>query len=396
MKSTKSQCYCGKSFRSSHDLSNHQTLHCHTLEEFRKTGLVKCNKCPKTFKCLKDLELHQREDSLTSPQCPNAITCGTCGNGFNTIDYQDHVSNGNCCNLEKPYRCLKCGISFKVESSYSHHVQICSQKLETTEHGMDHQMFEKNCDKCGLKFNSIRGWLLHIRKCGKKPIQKHGFEWHHHQNCHCSNCSRRIRRRNLKSHSKQSTQYSKWKANVSVNGQNVEVDLGSEMTLFDDASQPIRKKTTSKHKKSAKRRSRNKPKPYSSPMDPFEILCDIYEWLEFFLVDSEWFEWLIFHLPYFTLNSFYTGIYLLRWLDSHRIHLLVNSEWIDFLIFHIPHFLLNSIHIGINVIRRLMNSTQPSGIHIHELFEVALLLLITCLLEISSNYKDPSKQITHE
>ena len=143
VKSTKSQCYCGKSFRSSHDLSNHQTLHCQTLKEFRKTGLVKCNKCPKTFKCLKDLELHQREDSLTSPQCPNAITCGTCGNGFNTIDYQDHVSNGNCCNLEKPYRCLKCGISFKVESSYSHHVQICSQKLETTEHGMDHQMFEK-------------------------------------------------------------------------------------------------------------------------------------------------------------------------------------------------------------------------------------------------------------
>ena len=342
---------------------NHQKWHCPTLKDFRKTGLVKCNKCPKTFESLNDLELHQREDSLKSPQCPNAITCATCGSGFNSIDYQDHVLKGNCCNLEKPYRCLDCGISFKVASSFSHHVEICSQKLENTEDATNHHMFEKSCDKCGLKFNSIRGWLCHIRKCGKNPIQKHGLEWHHHQNCCCSNCSSRSRRKNLKNYSKQFAQDSKWMANVRVNGENVKVDLGSKLPLFDHASQPIKKKLSSKHRKNVKRQNRHKPKPYSLPMDPFELLCDIYEWLEFFLVDCEWFEWLIFHFPYFTLNSIYSGIYFLRWFDSYyRIHLLVNSEWIDLLIFYMPQLIFNVIRIGLYLIRRLISSTKkPSG-----------------------------------
>ena len=148
-----------------------------------------------------------------------------------------------------------------------------------------------------------------------------------------------------------------------VNGENVEVDLGSKLPLFDHASQPIKKKLSSKHRKNAKRRNRRKQKPYSLPMDPFELLCDIYEWLEFFLVDCEWFEWLIFHFPYFTLNSIYSGIYFLRWFDSYyRIHLLVNSEWIDLLIFYMPQLIFNVIRIGLYLIRRLISSTKkPSG-----------------------------------
>ena len=345
------------------DLSDHQELHCQTLKDFRKTGLIKCNKCPKTFKYLIDLKTHQREDSLSSPQCPKAITCGSCGNGFDRKNYKEHVFEENCYNLEKPYRCIDCGISFRTASSYFYHSEICAQKVKATEHQKDHLMFEKCCDKCGLKFNSVRGWLCHIRKCRGKLTEKHGFEWHHHQNCCCSNCYSRSRRTNLKNHSMQFAQDSKWKANVRVNGKNVEVDLGSEMPLFHDVSQPIRKKMTSKHRKNEKRRNRKKATPYSSSMDPFEILCDMYEWFEFFLVDSEWFEWLIFHFPYFSLNSIYTGIYLLRWLDSHRIHLLVNSEWIDLLIFHIPQFLFKIIYIGLYVIRSLISSTKkPSGI----------------------------------
>ena len=366
-KSIKNQCYCGKSFRKTVDLSKHQRNHCQMLKDFRLTGLIKCNKCPKTFKSLIDLKQHQKEDSLSSPQCPNAITCGSCGNGFNTKDYQEHFFEGHCYNLEKPYRCLGCGISFKTAFSYFCHSEICTQKLKATEYGNDHLMFKRSCDKCGLQLNSIRGWRSHIRKCGRKPTEKHGFGWHHHQNCCCSNCASRLRRTNLKKHSKQFIQDSEWKANVRVNGENVEVDLGSKFPPFDDASQPIRKKITSKQRLNAKKRNRNrlKPKLNSLLMDPFEILCDIYEWLEFFLVDSEWFEWLIFHFPYFSLNTIYTGISLLRWLDSHRIHLLVNSEWIDLLIFHIPQLLFNIFCIGLYVIRSLISyssSMDPFGI----------------------------------
>ena len=375
-KSIKYQCYCGKSFRGSVDLSKHQRNYCQTLKDFRKTGLVKCNKCPQSFKSLIDLKQHQKEDSLSSPQCPNAITCGSCGNGFSTKNFQEHFFEGHCYNLEKPYRCLDCGISFRTASSYFCHSEICTQKLKTTEHGKDQQMFEKSCDNCGLQFNSIRGWLCHIRKCGKKPTEEHGFEWHHHRNCCCSNCSRRLRRTNLKNHSKLFNQDSEWKANVRVNGENVEVALGSKFPAYNDTSQPIKKRITSKQRLNAKKRDRNKQKLNSSLMDPFEILCDIYEWLEFFLVDSEWFEWLIFHFPYFSLNSIYTGIYLLRWLDSHRIHLLVNSEWIDLLIFHIPQFLFKIIYIGLYVIRSLISSTKkPSGISYFPNFFIFLLLV---------------------
>ena len=361
-KSAKEMCYCGKSFRKSVDLSDHQEMHCQTLKDFRKTGLIKCNKCPKTFESLIDLIQHRKEDSLSSPQCPNAITCGSCGNGFNSKEYQEHLLEGYCCNLDKPYRCLDCGISFRTVSSYFYHSEICTQKLKATEHGKDHQMFEKTCDNCKLKFNSTRGWVCHIRKCGKKPIQKNGYEWRHHEDCCCSKCVTQLRRT---THSKQFGKDSEWKANVRINGENVEVDLGSKFSPFDDASQPIRKKITSRQRLNAKKRIRNKQKPYSSLMDPFEILCDIYEWLEFFLVDSEWFEWLIFHFPYFSLNTIYTGISLLRWLDSHRIHLLVNSEWIDLLIFHIPQLLFNIFCIGLYVIRSLISyssSMDPFGI----------------------------------
>ena len=138
--SMKCWCYCGKSFRKSEDLSNHQTLYCQTLKNFRKTGLVACRKCGKTLENLADLEKHQLNSSC-------AMTCGSCGGGFDRIGYQEHVSSEHCCNLEKPYRCLDCGISFNVGSSHSLHVEICSKKLKFTTNGNQQLGFEKVCEK---------------------------------------------------------------------------------------------------------------------------------------------------------------------------------------------------------------------------------------------------------
>ena len=54
----------------------------------------------------------------------------------------------------------------------------------------------------------------------------------------------------MKNHSKPNTQYSEWKANVKINGENVDVDLGSKLPFLEDASQPIRNKRISKHTRS--------------------------------------------------------------------------------------------------------------------------------------------------
>lgn len=369
--SIKCWCYCGKSFRKTEYLSFHQKLKCETLKKFRKTGLVTCNKCGKTFKNLADLEKHQLNSSC-------AITCGSCGGGFDRIGYQEHVSSEHCFNLEKPYRCLDCGISYKVESSHSLHVEICSQKLKFTTDGNQPLGFEKVCEKCGLKFNSSKAWFCHIRECGKKKVEKHGFKWHHHKNCSCSKCSSQShKRKSIKTHSKPNIQYSEWKANVKINGGNVDVDLGSKLPFLEDASEPTTKKRMYKKTRSNWPKERkeykiicNQPSccPFPSihynnsyfpgfffcmgyhtvkylqeaPLDPFEILCDIYEWLEHFLVDSEMFEWLIFHFPYIFANTIHTAICLLRMLESDRIHkhVLDHFEW---WVLHFPYLLLYTI-----------------------------------------------------
>ena len=389
--SMKCWCYCGKSFRKSEDLSNHQTLSCQTLKNFRKTGLVACRKCGKTLENLADLEKHQLNSSC-------AITCGTCGCGFDRIGYQEHVSSEHCCNLEKPYRCLDCGISFHVETSHSLHVEICSQKLKFTTDGTQPLGFEKVCEKCGLKFHSSKAWRCHIRKYGKKMVEQHGFKWRHHKNCRCSNClSQSQKRRNMKKHSKPNIQYSEWKANVKVNGENVDVDLRSKLPFL-DASQPTRNKGMSKRTRSdwAKEQKEykiicSKPSccPFPSihynnsyfpgflfcmgyhtvkylqegPLDPFEILCDIYEWLEHFLVDSELFEWLNFHYPYIFVNTIHTGICLLRLLESDRIHKCV-LDHIEWLILHFPYFLLNTVRTRIS----RASTEKPLGIYISKSF----------------------------
>ena len=100
-----------------------------------------------------------------------------------------------------------------------------------------------------------------------------------------------------------------------------------------------------------------------APLDPFEILCDIYEWLEHFLVDSELFEWLIFHSPYIFVNTIHTGICLLRLLESDRIHTYV-LDIFEWLILHFPYLLLNTIQTRIS----RASIEKPLGIYICKSF----------------------------
>ena len=100
-----------------------------------------------------------------------------------------------------------------------------------------------------------------------------------------------------------------------------------------------------------------------APLDPFEILCDIYGWLEHFLVDSEIFEWLIFHFPYIFVNTIHTGICLLRLLESDRIHKYV-LDHIEWLILHFPYLLLSTIQTRIS----RASTEKPLGIYISKSF----------------------------
>ena len=110
----------------------------------------------------------------------------------------------------------------------------------------------------GFRHYGHSNWLLHyfglnfektLRRKNHFPPQPHML-WH----------SRKIQEENLTLKNEQLAQDSKWKANVRVNGKNVEVDLGSEMPLFHDVSQPIRKKMTSKHRKNEKRQHSHRGK----------------------------------------------------------------------------------------------------------------------------------------
>ena len=214
-------CFCGKSFRTVDDLLLHQELHCKSLQTFRKTGVISCEKCCQKFNNLIDLSNHKEE-------CPYAITCSKCGLGFKRSEYSDHVLKESCFDLDKPYLCQCCNKRFSTFKSYAVHRDICSTR-PSWKPEIDKQApkVPKRCTRCGIEFSSLSEWTSHSSQCQKKKKRGHFFKWRKNGNYCCSNCLTRFKKKqSLKSHYVKCARDSLWNANMRVGETYGEMDGG--------------------------------------------------------------------------------------------------------------------------------------------------------------------------
>ena len=204
-------CFCGKSFRTFDDLLLHQELHCKSLQTFKKTGEISCEKCCQKFKYLIDLSNHKEE-------CPYAITCSKCGRGFKRSEYSNHVLNDGCFDLDKPYLCQCCNQRFSSFNTYAVHRDSCSPRPSwKTEIDKQPPKVSKSCKKCGMEFFSLTEWTSHSSECQKKMSKGHFFKWRRNGNYCCSNCHSRFKtKQSLKSHSVKCARDSLWNAKMRI------------------------------------------------------------------------------------------------------------------------------------------------------------------------------------
>ena len=241
---TSKNCFCGKSFRTVDDLLLHQELHCKSLQTFRKTGVISCEKCCQNFKYLIDLSNHKEE-------CPYAITCSKCGLGFKRSEYSDHVLKESCFDLDKPYLCQCCNKRFSTFKSYAVHRDSCSTS-PSWKPEIDKQApnVPKRCTRCGKDFFSLSEWTRHSSQCQKMKKRDHFFKWRKNGNYCCSNCLKRFKKKqSLKSHYVKCARDSVWNANMRVGESYGEINGGPNQSF---------KQT---------HESKNAPRRYFSPID---------------------------------------------------------------------------------------------------------------------------------
>ncbi|XP_051967453.1 zinc finger and BTB domain-containing protein 40-like isoform X2 [Xyrauchen texanus] len=158
-----------------------KSLHQHCTEAHggpppkqRKTELVPCDMCDKTFKHSSGLLYHKRTEHFEE----RPYACEECGAKFAaTSSLKNHMRLHTG---EKPFQCKHCDMSFSVAAALSYHTkrkhaegkmyccQYCSasfaQSIELTRHVRTHTGDKPYvCRECGKGFKQANGLCVHLQ-----------------------------------------------------------------------------------------------------------------------------------------------------------------------------------------------------------------------------------------
>uniref|UniRef100_A0A8C0IL20 Zinc finger protein 436-like n=1 Tax=Chelonoidis abingdonii TaxID=106734 RepID=A0A8C0IL20_CHEAB len=175
---------CGKSFRQSSCLLQHQTTH-------SGKGSYCCPDCSQAFSQSSDLVRHQRVHTGERPyRCPD------CGRSFSQSS--DLVRHQRVHTGERPYRCPDCGRAFSQSSNLLQHQRAssgtrpfcctqCGKRFGRSSHLLKHQATHSgerpfSCADCGKRFGHSSSLHKHRRShtaqrpfgcadCGERFLQ---------------------------------------------------------------------------------------------------------------------------------------------------------------------------------------------------------------------------------